>query len=268
MVPGHQWNREFKTVKKIILAAALASVAVPAMAADAYNFAAMSEGIETRYVRGNITKERADEVATVSVTPSGEKWGRYMFTVAVFNKSGAPINIGAENVTAQMLDGTTIAALPSSEIVRIARSRAGWASFATALAGMGNNYNTYSGSGYSSGRVGSTSYSGSTYFSGSSYNATAAAINRQRTDSQLAEIRNGLDSLIANVGENYFSTNTLNDGEGFAGSHRQAEVPQSQGRKDIAPPVHRFGQRRRARLSLPVRSDEVSLAVPTLGKDL
>ena len=35
MVPGHQWNREFKTVKKIILAAALASVAVPAMAADA-----------------------------------------------------------------------------------------------------------------------------------------------------------------------------------------------------------------------------------------
>jgi len=208
-------------MKKIIVAIAFASVAVPAIAADAPAFTAASEGIEIRYVRGAVTKERSDDFATVSVTPTEGRWGRYGFTVAVFNKSGAPINIGAENVTATLPDGTTVGVLPAAELVRIATSRARWNAALTALASSGGNYNTYSGSTHSNGygRVGSSSfnYSGSSYTSGSSYNATAAAINRQRTDAQLAEIRSGLDSLIANVGENYFSTNTLNDGDGFAG---------------------------------------------------
>ena len=86
---------------------------------------------------------------------------------------------------------------------------------------MGGNYNTYSGSTHSNGygRVGSSSfnYSGNSHSSGRSYNATAAAIKRQQTNTQLADIRAGLDWLISNVGENYFSTNTLDDGDGFAG---------------------------------------------------
>jgi hypothetical protein len=203
--------------KKITIAVALATVAVPAMAADAPAFAAASVGIETRYVRGAVTKERSDEFATVSVTPTEGRWGRYGFTVAVFNKSGAPVNIGAENVTATLPDGTVVGVLPAAEVVRIASSRARWNAALTALAASGGNYNSYSSSSYSSGHVGRVNYAGNSYSSGTAYNATAAALNRQRTDAQIGEIRAGLDNLISSVGENYFSTNTLNDGDGFAG---------------------------------------------------
>src|SRR4029450_9293169 len=121
-------------MKKIIMAIAFASVAVPAIAADAPAFTAASEGIEIRYVRGAVTKERSPPFAPVPVTPTEGRWGRYGFTVAVFNKSGAPINIGAENVTATLPDGTTVGVLPAAELVRIATSRARWNAALTALA--------------------------------------------------------------------------------------------------------------------------------------
>ncbi|MCL6741173.1 hypothetical protein LZ518_08520 [Sphingomonas sp. RB56-2] len=215
-------------MRKLILALALASASVPVFADTGFDFDTAKQGVTDRYSRGVITKQRDDELVTVTVTPTGEQWGRFIFSVAVFNKAGQPITVGSESITAQLPDGTTVASLPEHEVLKIANSRANWAKFGAAMAGAmasANSYGSYSGSTYGSGSgnvygyggYGRYTYSGSSYTSGTYYDPTAAAIKQQQTTYQINNIQAGLDNLVANVGNTYFETTTIDPGTGFAG---------------------------------------------------
>lgn len=209
-------------MKRVIIAAVLVCTisATPAYSQAAFDFDTEQQGIDQRYTRGVITKERDDEFATVTVTPVGYQWGRYSFAVAVFNKLGQPVMIGSENVHVTMWDGSSVAVLSGDDVVRIAKKKATWARIGEALAGN-DGYGTTTSTTYGSGNGSVYGYGGSATFNyndtstttTTTYDPSAAARQQYR----LNQIQVGLDGLIADVGNRYLSTTTVSPGSGFAG---------------------------------------------------
>ena len=92
----------------------------------------------------------------------------------VFNGSAAPFDIGSENITAQLSDGTPVPIISAQELQHEAKHRAMWRGIAAGLAAAGNGMSAAS-SGWSNSTVNYTGNSYGTY--GSSYSSGTALVS-------------------------------------------------------------------------------------------
>jgi hypothetical protein len=141
---------------------------------------------EAQQVRMDAGVETVDSITTASairfIEPTGPFKKRAVIQIMFLNSGQRPFNVGPENVTAQLADGTVVPIIGYDQLAREEKRRQGWAHFGAALQVMGNSLstidagNTY-GSAIYSGNIGGYGYSGIASYSG--HDATAAAIAGQ-----------------------------------------------------------------------------------------
>src|SRR5438067_1917077 len=93
-----------------------------------------ADGVQLRYNRSVPTLQRDDDLTTITVTPLPLNHGRLSFAVAAFNKARGAFNLGAENVTATLTDGTGVRIFTKDDLVKQAKTRAMWAQIGMAVA--------------------------------------------------------------------------------------------------------------------------------------
>lgn len=193
-----------------------------ASAASLTAYPVTSDGLIMRYNRGVPTGQRDDKLATITVTPLPLNRGRLAFAVAAFNKSSQPINLGIENIDVSLSDGTQLRVLSHDDLVRQAKNRARWAQFgmalATGLAGaaVAANAGRHTYNGTMATPYGYYRYSG-TYVNGTEQ-ALATAATTAGGMYAIASIQQGLDDLVANLGESVLQTTTVDQGAGYGGN--------------------------------------------------
>lgn len=211
-------------MKKSITTALVASLLLsnsPAVAAK-LNAAPLTEaGVQMRYNRSVPTLQRDDELTTLTITPLLLNRGRLSFAIAAFNKAPGAFNLGVENITAQLADGTQIRILTKDDLVRQAKNRAMWAAIAVGVAGGLATAAAASSAGQHN--YNSTLYTphGTYRYSGSYVNYTERALATGAaagaTGYAIGSIQNGLDNLVANLGETILQTTTVDQGTGYGG---------------------------------------------------
>ncbi|MCY7398403.1 MAG: hypothetical protein LH466_06145 [Sphingomonas bacterium] len=179
-------------------------------------------GVQMRFNRSVPTVQRDDEQVTVTVTPLELNRGRFAFAIAAFNKAPNAFNLGVENVTVRLADGTLVKVLTKDELVKQAKKRAMWAQVGMALA-----------TGLSAAAVASTAGqhnynstlrtpNGTYRYSGTYVNQTERLLATSAVTAgggyAVASIQSGLDNLVANLGENVLQTSTIDPGSGYGGS--------------------------------------------------
>lgn len=90
-------------------------------------------GANVRYFKGMATIDWEDSSAAMQVTPIGLDHGRLTFAVSVLNLGQAPDNFGVEDVAAKV-GAESVPVLTRERLDQMARNRAHWAQFATAMA--------------------------------------------------------------------------------------------------------------------------------------
>jgi hypothetical protein len=212
---------KLQTLNGAVFGAAVLFTSTSASAAKIMAYPAVQDGVEMRYNRSVPTLQRNDELTTITVTPLQLNRGRLSFAIAAFNKAPGSFNLGVENVTAEFSDGSQTRILTKDDLVRQAKNRAMWAqvgmAFATGLAAAAtastagqHNYN-------------STMYTphGAYRYSGTYVNYTERALATGAVTGggvyAIASIQNGLDNLVANLGETVLQTTTVDQGSGYGG---------------------------------------------------
>jgi hypothetical protein len=132
-----------------IAAIALAAISTPALAdQNSLEFTARpTEGQTLRYHQGIPTIEDDLKYGSVRVVPIETlDHGSLQFMVLAYNKSGAPVNFGIENVSV-INGGTQYACFTKNELEKKAKSRAMWSQIGYAMlagaAAAAQDNNTY-----------------------------------------------------------------------------------------------------------------------------
>lgn len=163
-------------------------VSQPAIAAKLYVDVSPNGKQVARYEGGVRAIASSLDKSSIRFVPSElpvKKRGQIQ--VVVMNHDMTPFNFGPENVRAHLADGTVVPIITYDQLRREEKKRQTWAAIAAGLGAVGNamsaaNAGHYSGHSFSSGRVGSTSYSGRTSFSG--YNAGVAHLAQANASMQ------------------------------------------------------------------------------------
>jgi hypothetical protein len=157
----------------------------------------------------------------VQVTPLGvNSEDRVGFAVAVFNKSGGPVNFGIENLALTQEGGAPEQIFTSMELTHEAKVRAQWAQFGMILLGATDaalaGRNAYS-----------TSYTHvyTPYGSASAYSRTydpefAYMAGRDAgiaTGHALVAIQASLDSTLTRINDQVLQTTTVDPGQSYGG---------------------------------------------------
>lgn len=140
-----------------------------------------------------------------------------------FNRSNAPFNVGSEDVSAFLADGTSVRIISAEQLAKEEKRRQTWAAIATGLSAASNNINA-SNAGWDRGTVRYNSYTSGSFGSAtttgfgsySSYNAGQAAVAQS-----LANIQNQqmFERLAANNAagkealRSYLRTTTIDPGD-------------------------------------------------------
>lgn len=211
--------------KNFVSAAIGASVllaSAPLAAAKITLAPVVADSVQMRFNRSVPTLQRDDDMATVIVTPLPLNRGRFSFAIAAFNKAPGSFNLGIENVTAQFSDGTPVRILSKDDLVRQAKNRAMWAQVGMALAtGIAGAAAATSAGQHS---YNSTVYSpyGTYRYHGTYVNHTERMLATSAATAggsyAIASIQNGLDNLVANLGETVLQTTTIDPGTGYGGT--------------------------------------------------
>lgn len=208
-------------LKKFIAAFAIVLALSPTIAyAKDKEFAPVAqEGVEIRYMQGIPTATVQNETGGVMVTQTDPLYGRVRMRVAYTNATGAPVNFGTENITAT-IDGVPVPIMTADGLQKIAKNKAGWATFAVAMAGglgaVAANMNanrTYT----TVGRTPFGVYSSRTTI----HDPTAAALGTAASVGAaaygVASINNNLEKTLVALNEDVIQTTTLEAGEGYGG---------------------------------------------------
>ncbi|HEX7854494.1 MAG TPA: hypothetical protein VF503_12450 [Sphingobium sp.] len=203
---------------KLALTAALITVpAFPAQARDPVLIHAMQIGQESvRYYKGKPTLDLEQQLGAVQVSPFTIDKGSLVFTVAVFNRAGAPINVGIENVTA-MVDGVPHKVMTVEELVKKERDRARWQQIGLAFLGGLAAYSATRPSTYHS--TYRSSWGASTYTAkwSNPYAGYNAAVIGAETSLAMSAVQDQLDRTTDALGENVLQLTTIDPGDSYAG---------------------------------------------------
>ena len=122
--------------KKLIAFISISLMIAPtaAMAKDMKFDPVANEVTEIRYLQGVPTASVKDELGGVMVTQTEKIYGRVRMRLAYTNASEVATNFGVENITAT-IDGEPIEIMTAQDLQKIAKNKAGWATFAVAMAG-------------------------------------------------------------------------------------------------------------------------------------
>jgi hypothetical protein len=228
--------------KKMRFATTFAALVLTSSPALAREYAMQLQPSENQQERVASGVEALDSIATSStirfIEPNGPFKKRGTIEIFFVNSSPHPFNVGPENVTAQLDDGTIVPIIGYEQLAREERHRQGWAAFGAALAAAsnstsaanaGNTYGTATYSGNTYGNVGGYGYQSRTYGTANyqAYDATAAAIAGQTAQRQneaifarLADSRQAGNVALAES----FRTTTV-DPNGVFGGQVTFELP-------------------------------------------
>ncbi len=144
------------------IAFAVASIFLLATPATAAKFGLALQpqpGQDSRMVAGIQSVDNHGQSASVRLIPhEGAISKRGKVQLVVINRGKQPFNIGSENVTAKLADGTPVAIIPYERLAKEEKNRKTWRSIAAGLSAMGNSMNANQ-AGFVSGTA---TYSGST----------------------------------------------------------------------------------------------------------
>ena len=166
------------------------------------------------------------------IQAEGDLKKRGVIELLVMNHGDKPFNIGPENVTAKLADGTPAAIITYEQLVHEEKKRETWTAIAVGLAAAGNSMSAAN-SGYYTGRVnysgstfgtfGSTPYTANTFgtatVSGYDYGRAQAAQSLANAENQASFARMA-ESNSARMGalKAYMRTTTVDPQQMFGGS--------------------------------------------------
>jgi len=203
---------------KLALATALITFpALPAQARDPVLIQAIQVGPETaRYYKGKVTLDLEQQLGAVQVSPFTIDRGSLVFTVAVFNRAGAPINVGIENVTATV-DGVPYKVMTVEELIKKEQDRARWQQIGLAFLGGLAAYSATRPTTYHS--TYSSPWGTSTYTArwSNPYAGYNAAVIGAGTSLAISAVQDQLDRTTDALGENVMQLTTVDPGDSYAG---------------------------------------------------
>ncbi|UZW55571.1 hypothetical protein NUH86_01830 [Sphingobium sp. JS3065] len=206
-----------RNLKLIVALAAVAAPIVPATAGSPVLIQAIQTGEESvRYYKGKPTLDLHQQLGSVQVSPFTIDRGSLVFTVAVFNRAGAPVNVGIENVTAAV-DGSPYKVMTVEELIKKEQDRARWQKIGLAFLGGLAAYSASQPTTYHS--TYSSPWGTSTYTSRyySPYAAYRAAEIGAMTGFAINAVQDQLDRTTDALGENVMQLTTVDPGNSYAG---------------------------------------------------
>jgi hypothetical protein len=228
----------------------------------AYSIAPIADASQqVRYERGTPTTYSEKQFGAVQVTPLGvNDDNRIGFGIAVYNKSGGPANFGTENLSLIQNDGSPGKVMTSAELEHEAKVKAGWQTFAVALAGglqayaaSRNAVSTTQGTAYTP--VGPVSYNSQTY------NPALAQANAEiagaETGLALHSIQESLERRLASIHGDTLQTTTINPDESYGGIAVVDELSSSNFPQDVMLHVNWNGEEHIFRFTIVKGTDAV-----------
>ncbi len=216
-----------------IAAASLLVVATPAIAAKFDLTMQPQPGQSSRMMAGIQAVDDHTELSSVRLIPhEGSVKKRGKIQLIVLNRGQQPFNVGPENVSAKLADGTPVSIIPYERLLKEEKNRKMWRSIGAGLSAMSNSMNanqagfvsgtaTYSGSTF--GSVGGTPFGSTTFGTAtvSGYDQgranVAQAIADQQNDQIFANLAQqnaaGQDALQGNVRTTTVDPEAIFDGE-------------------------------------------------------
>lgn len=208
-----------------IAIALLICASTPAVAASNWQIELEpGESQQSRMINGSMSIDDSSPGSVVRVVnlvhPSENA---LEFMVFALNSAQEPFNLGPENVSIEMLDGSVAPALTYADMAAQERKRQKRQRFAMALAAMGRGMSA-AGAGYQSGSVnysgtaynqyGTTNFNGTGTYSG--YNAAAAQAAQANANAEnardIANMRERQEMRMAAL-DGYFRTTTIDPGK-------------------------------------------------------
>lgn len=204
---------------KLTLATALIIFPVlPAQARDPVLIQAIPLGPEmARYYKGKVTLDLEQQLGAVQVSPFTIDRGSLVFTVAVFNRAGAPINVGIENVTATV-DAVPYKVMTVEELIKKEQDRARWQQIGLAFLGGLAAYSATRPTTYHS--TYRSSWGGTSTLTARFSNPYAgynAAVVGAETSLAINAVQDQLDRTTDMLGENVLQLTTVDPGDSYAG---------------------------------------------------
>lgn len=173
--------------------------------------------LQVRYDRGAATLLSIKDNGAVRVAPMSDTLSdRMVLAVVAFNRSGAPVNLGYENVAISLGDGTPVRLFTYDQLRQEANTKAAWAAVGLALSAAANGYAASQAAYSSSSGMVTTSYGSTAYFRTNSYNpGVALALNQanaHREQAQAAQIGANLNDTLAALDGSILRTTTIDPG--------------------------------------------------------
>lgn len=206
-----------RNLRFVLAFAAVAAPMIPAHAGSPVLIQAIQTGEESvRYYKGKATLDLHQQLGSVQVSPFTIDRGSLVFTVAVFNRAGAPVNVGIENVAATV-DGNTYKVMTVEELIKKAQDKARWQQIGLAFLGGLAAYSASQPATYRStyrSPWGTSTYTSRYY---SPYAAYRAAEIGAETSFAIGAVQDQLDRTTDALGENVMQLTTVDPGSSYAG---------------------------------------------------
>lgn len=206
-----------RNFKYVLAFTAASAPIIPAHAGSPVLIQAIQTGAESvRYYKGKPTLDLHQQLGSVQVSPFTIDRGSLVFTVAVFNRAGAPVNVGIENVTATV-DGNPYKVMTVEELIKKAQDKARWQQIGLAFLGGLAAYSASQPATYRStyrSPWGTSTYTSRYY---SPYAAYRTAEIGAMTGLAMNAVQDQLDRTTDALGENVIQLTTVDPGSSYAG---------------------------------------------------
>jgi hypothetical protein len=216
---------------------------------------------QVHYWHGKPTIYSETRLGAVQVTPLGvNDDDRVGFAVAVFNKSGAPVNFGIENLEVAQQNGAPGKIFTSMELQHEAKVHAAWAEFGILLLGA-TDAALASRSAYSTTRTKvRTSYGNASIITRAYDPAAAYAAGRDAgivTGAGIAVIQSSLDNTLAMIDQHVLQTTTVDPGQSDGGIAVVDTLSSEQFPQDVTLHVNLVGEDHVFRFSVARGVDQI-----------
>ncbi len=200
-------------MKKYLTVVAVAAV----LAMPVHSQTITPHGGNVVYVKGTPLSVSDLKNAEVDIVPFGEQDKKTIaFMVSIRSKASQSYEVGTENISAALTDGTVLRVIPASEMVAKVRKRAKWGSFWERLGAVGDAMRDDDTTSYTTGTVtspyGIATYNGTTTTSNPN-GAAYRAQSRQTAEQNVRDIQQSADASVASIQDNVLQRETVFPGQ-------------------------------------------------------